>query len=234
MLITVRCPNPACAAICSVADDLVGQQVRCGSCKQPFTCQPEEPVAVEAVATEAPDDGPQTIGRYQVRARLGSGACGTVYRAYDPALDREVAVKLIRPDLLSAPHAAERLGHATAAAARMLHPHIVPLCDAGPHQGSYYIASAFIAGRTLAELILEGGRDPRRAVLVACGPATPRPRRHRPGAARFTGQGPASAGTGGASAVQRLAPRLQAGPGLPPGGKRPSGSKGPTLLPGSR
>jgi serine/threonine protein kinase len=110
-------------------------------------------------------DLPARIGRYEVRARLGVGGFGTVYRAHDPQLDRDVAVKVFGPGVFSDPHTAERFQREARATVRMLHPHIVPVYDVGRHEDAFYIASAFVAGRTLAELIPAGGMEPRQAVL---------------------------------------------------------------------
>ena len=152
----VKCPNPACATACSVDDGLTNQAVRCPRCNRPFV--PAEVVAATPDLT--------TVGRYQKRGILGSGAFGTVYRAYDPQLDREVALKLLKPEALSSPQAVERFQREARAAAKMLHPNIVPVHDTGRHGNSYYIASAFIDGRTLAALIPERGMEPRRAVTL--------------------------------------------------------------------
>jgi TPR repeat protein len=147
----VQCPNPACAAPCSIADGLAKQPVRCPRCGKPFL----------------PSSAATIIGRYQTRVRLGAGAFGTVFRAYDPQLDREVALKLLKPEALSSSQAVERFQREARAAAKMLHPHIVPVFDAGKHGDSHYIASAFIAGRTLAALIPEEGMEPRRSAGLA-------------------------------------------------------------------
>jgi serine/threonine protein kinase len=106
------------------------------------------------------------IGRYQLRAKLGSGAFGTVYRGYDPQLDREVALKVLNPEALLSQQAIERFHREARAAARMHHPYIVPVYDAGQHDGQYFIASAFIPGRTLAAIIPEGGLAPQRAAAL--------------------------------------------------------------------
>jgi TPR repeat protein/tRNA A-37 threonylcarbamoyl transferase component Bud32 len=107
------------------------------------------------------------IGRYEVRAKLGSGAFGTVYRAYDPQLQREIALKVLRPEALASPRAVERFRREARAAARMLHPNIVLLHDAGEADGSFYIASTFIKGRPLSALIPSSGMEGQRAAELA-------------------------------------------------------------------
>jgi hypothetical protein len=109
---------------------------------------------------------PQSIGRFQVRAELGSGAFGMVYRAYDPQLDREVALKVPRAGTLSTPQRVSRFLREGRTAARLFHPHIVPVYDAGQDGGHFYIASAFIEGRTLADALGDGPFDFRRAAEV--------------------------------------------------------------------
>lgn len=94
-----------------------------------------------------------TIGRYQVRAKLGSGFFGNVYRAYDPQLEREVALKVPRPGTLSSSGRVERFLGEARSAARLRHPHIVPIYDAGHDGTNYYIASAYVEGCTLAKAI---------------------------------------------------------------------------------
>ena len=101
-----------------------------------------------------------------IRARLGSGAFGTVYRASDPSLDREVALKVPQAGLLDSPRAVERFLREARAAARLRHPHIVPLYETGLDDGRHYIASAFIEGTTLADVIEPGGMTPARAARI--------------------------------------------------------------------
>jgi hypothetical protein len=98
---------------------------------------------------------PQQIGRFQVRARLGAGAFGTVYHAYDPQLDREVALKVPLPGRFDGPQQVERFLREARAAARLRHPHIVPLFEASGQAPHFYLASAFIHGRTLADAVDE-------------------------------------------------------------------------------
>src|SRR5262249_3921149 len=136
----------------------------CPNCKQLFTPplpSPAPPTDGIQAANPSPvlpaldPELPSVIGRFQVRARIGIGGFGTVYRAFDPQLDREVALKIPRPGTLDHPEQVERFLREAKAAAQLRHPYIVPLFEAGqpPH---YYLASAFIEGRTLAASLEEG------------------------------------------------------------------------------
>lgn len=93
---------------------------------------------------------PKTIGRFQLRSELGRGAFGHVYRAYDPTLDREVALKV--PKL----HAgrgelARRFLREAQSAAKLRHPHLVPVFEAGLADDTLYIASEFVDGQSLVD-----------------------------------------------------------------------------------
>jgi WD40 repeat protein/tRNA A-37 threonylcarbamoyl transferase component Bud32 len=107
-----------------------------------------------------------SLGRFVVRDRLGAGAFGTVFRAFDPHLEREVALKVPNPGSMDTPKRVERFLREAKAAARLRHPHIVPVFDAGQDGDSYYIASAFIDGQPLAEAISEEGVDFDRAARI--------------------------------------------------------------------
>jgi serine/threonine protein kinase len=81
------------------------------------------------------------------------GAFGTVYRAHDPQLDREVALKVPHRHQVGDPEFLKRFLIEAKAAARLQHPHIVPVFDAGRDGKDYYIASSFIDGETLDEAL---------------------------------------------------------------------------------
>jgi predicted Zn finger-like uncharacterized protein len=121
----------------------------------------------------APSAGlPETIGRFLVREAVGAGGFGTVYRAYDPVLGREVALKVLHAGALATPRATERFAREARAAARLRHPRIVPIYEAGIDGPQPYLASAYVAGRTLAALVDEANErgepiDPRRAAAIA-------------------------------------------------------------------
>src|SRR4051812_105789 len=101
MPVQVSCPNPSCGKVYSVSEDLLGRSTRCKHCGQRFTLTPSsiDSGAVRAkeskVGLTARSSGiPERMGRFEIRARLGAGAFGCVYRAYDPHLEREVALKV--------------------------------------------------------------------------------------------------------------------------------------------
>jgi tetratricopeptide (TPR) repeat protein len=98
-----------------------------------------------ASTVEAPDDGE----RYLLRDRLGEGAMGVVWRAHDRTLDREVALKLLHDRFLGDDHQA-RLAAEARAMARLSHPNVVGVYDAGVQGGRAYLTMELVRGATLA------------------------------------------------------------------------------------
>ena len=97
-----------------------------------------------------PLDPGERVGRYVVLSELGAGGMGVVLAAYDPELDRKVAVKLVRPEARSS-NARERMIREARAMAKLAHPNVVSVFDAGEHDGAVYIAMEFVEGTTLTE-----------------------------------------------------------------------------------
>jgi hypothetical protein len=108
---------------------------------------------------------PEVVGRFQLREYLGGGGYGHVYRAYDPRLDREVALKVLKESAPSA-RKIERFFREARAAAQLDHPSIVGLLDAGRDGPRCWIAYGYVAGRTLAEACREAPIPPRRAASI--------------------------------------------------------------------
>jgi tetratricopeptide (TPR) repeat protein len=99
---------------------------------------------------------PAVIGRYSVIQSLGQGGMGAVYLARDPAIDRLVAVKLMRGEAPTG-ELRERFLREARAIGRLQHPNIVTIYEFGEHEGEPFIAMEYIEGYTVAQLV--GRRD---------------------------------------------------------------------------
>lgn len=102
-----------------------------------------------------------TVGKYTLRRILGKGAMGVVYEAFDPMIERTVALKTIRKDLWEAEDGAElreRFLREARAAGRLLHPGIVTVYEFGEDDGGAFIVMEHVCGRTLKEMIDDGKR----------------------------------------------------------------------------
>ena len=97
-------------------------------------------------------------GRYRIETKLGSGGMSTVYLAQDEVLDRPVAVKLMHREISEEADQLERFRREARAAARLSHPNLVSVIDAGEDEGRPYIVFEYIEGQTLKQRITERGR----------------------------------------------------------------------------
>lgn len=103
---------------------------------------------------------PSLLGRFELRRRLGQGAQSTVWLAFDPRLEREVAIKLMKVGRgADAPALAQWLGEARSVS-RLTHPHIVPLFEADVQDQQPYLVFEYVPGQTLAALLAERGALP--------------------------------------------------------------------------
>lgn len=93
----------------------------------------------------------QTLGQYELKSLLGEGGMGTVYRGYHAALKREVAIKVLLPQIISQPGALERFVREAQTAASLEHPHIVPIYDYGTQNGLSYVVMRLLTGGSLAD-----------------------------------------------------------------------------------
>lgn len=98
---------------------------------------------------------PSKIGRFEVLQLLGQGAFGRVYRARDPQLQREVALKVPIQGSLETEEAIERFLKEARAAATLHHPNICPVHEVGQDQSQYFIVMALLEGKTLAGILKE-------------------------------------------------------------------------------
>ena len=98
------------------------------------------------------------IDRYQILGLIGKGGMGAVYKAYDPELDRSIAIKILsvvpqEGETASRPHA--RLMREAQALAKLSHQNVVSIFDVGTYQGSVYIAMEYVKGKTLRAWLKE-------------------------------------------------------------------------------
>jgi serine/threonine protein kinase/WD40 repeat protein len=105
--------------------------------------------AVETLGGPLVSDTPKRIGRFEVLRDLGRGGHGIVFLARDPALDRQVALKVPRPEMLLTADTRSRFLREAHAAARLSHPHIVAVHEVGDSTPICYIAAEYCPGETL-------------------------------------------------------------------------------------
>jgi len=107
----------------------------------------------------------RTLGRFELKRVLGQGAFGRVYLAFDPQLERDVAIKVLTTGANSAVRVQRFITEAKAAA-RLKHPNIVPTFESGKEENRYYIASEFISGRLLSDANMRNSLNERRSVEI--------------------------------------------------------------------
>jgi len=106
-------------------------------------------------------------GRYRVLERLADGGMATVYLALDTRLDREVALKIMRPDLAQDPAFVARFHREARSAAQLSHPNVVAVFDQGQDAGQMFLAMEYVPGQTLREVLdAEGALSPRAATDI--------------------------------------------------------------------
>lgn len=107
-----------------------------------------------------------SIGEYEIRAELGRGGMGVVYRAFQASLQRTVALKMIPNAAFAASQDLARLRAEALAAARLNHPNIVPVYEVGEQNGQPWFSMQFIEGTTLSQRLMSGPMKPRDAVAL--------------------------------------------------------------------
>ncbi len=149
----------------------------CPTCLEPSRAATDEDLGA-TLLREGPDptptpatlppDAPQRIGRFIVLEVRGSGGMGVVYLAYDPALDRRVAIKVLKASLGGSQDSGgtTRLVREAQAMAQLSDPHVVPVYDVGSVDQSVFIAMEFIAGLTLQQWLAEAPRSWRQVLAV--------------------------------------------------------------------
>ena len=101
----------------------------------------------------------ENVGAYRIVEQLGQGGMATVFKAYHPALDRYVAIKVLHPFFMQDPGFLTRFQREARIVARLDHPHIVPIYDSAEHRGHPYLVMRFIEGETLKARTQRGPLD---------------------------------------------------------------------------
>src|SRR5262249_3669505 len=98
------------------------------------------------------------VGRFEIRERLGEGAMGVVYRAFDPLLGRTIAVKLVHSRRASASSRLRMLGEARALA-KLRHPNVIPVFDVGDAEGGMFVTMPLVENGTLRHWLRSSPRS---------------------------------------------------------------------------
>ena len=109
---------------------------------------------------------PTTIGDYELIEELGRGGMGVVFRARQISLDREVAIKMILRGRLASEADLQRFLAEASATARLQHPNIVPVYEAGDIEGRPFFSMQLVVGETLAERVINQGPLPQREIAT--------------------------------------------------------------------
>src|SRR5437868_5613498 len=109
----------------------------------------------------------QMLGRYQIVERLGEGGMGVVFRAEDPRLERDVALKVLKHDALHDEESKRRFRLEARALSRLLHPNIATLFDFDSDRGVDFLVLEFVPGESLARTLANGPLPETRARAIA-------------------------------------------------------------------
>jgi serine/threonine protein kinase len=109
----------------------------------------------------------QKIGPYEVAAQIGAGGMGEVYRARDPRLGRDVAIKVLPSSFSSDPDRLQRFAQEARAAAALNHPNILAIFDIGEDKGAPYVVSELLEGETLRDRLRSGALSIRKSIDFA-------------------------------------------------------------------
>jgi len=99
---------------------------------------------------------PKRFSRYEIREELGIGGMATVYRAYDPLFEREVALKILKRELLNDPQVLDRFERETKIVAKLEHAAIVPVHDVGHDNDQLFYVMRYMTGGSLSDRIIKG------------------------------------------------------------------------------
>jgi tRNA A-37 threonylcarbamoyl transferase component Bud32 len=123
----------------------------------------------------------KAFGPYTIVERIGEGGMAVVYKGYQESLNRYVAIKVLRGELAHDQQFITRFRREALAAAKLNHPNLLHVYDAGVAHGVYYIVMDYAPGGTLKELMMRGPMDPERAASIVAQVADALDYAHRQG-----------------------------------------------------
>lgn len=108
----------------------------------------------------------KTVGQYHIIAKIGEGGMAAVYRAQQATLERDIALKVLPLELTRNTDFVQRFVQEARSAAKMTHPNIVSIYEAGEDDGIYYIAMSYVAGQSLADMMASQKLPPNRLINI--------------------------------------------------------------------
>ena len=148
-------------------------ELYCSSCERTYDegerCPKDGTRLIRLVTQADPFVGRDLDGRYAIQERIGQGGMGAVYRGVQRSVDRQVAIKVVSPSMMSEPAIIKRFLREARLASRLDHPNVVQIFDFGQTpDGVFYLVMELVSGKTLeAVLDEEGALDPERTVAIA-------------------------------------------------------------------
>jgi serine/threonine protein kinase len=153
--------------------EMHGEEAYCSACNQSYPsgtklCPTDGARLIKLAAQRDDLIGKVLDERYEIRAPLGKGGMGTVYRGWQLSVDREVAIKVIHPKLSDDRSAVKRFLREARLASRLSQPNIVNVYDFGQSDGVLYLAMELLRGHTLTTELGQGRRiNPKRTITMA-------------------------------------------------------------------
>jgi len=152
MQISFTCPG--CETLLEAEGPAAGSQVTCPQCDTALTVPSANP-------------GPGvTVGGFRIKSLLGKGGMGLVFLSRQESVDRDVALKVLHPQLTVDNESVERFLQEGRLAARLDHANVVTTYEAGKDEGVYYMAMAFVDGETLDKKVSRDGPMPEKEALA--------------------------------------------------------------------
>jgi len=136
-----------------------------GTGREDVTAEPSVTTAATSRPVKPLERG-EPLGRYIILRTLGEGGMGIVYSAYDPELDRRVAIKLLRPSGNASPERQMRLMREAQALARISHPNVIAVYDVGTHNENVFVAMELVESGTLTDWLEEKKRSVREIIAM--------------------------------------------------------------------